>query len=124
MQLNNILKLKYDEFVRQGDVNMVNKTERKNEDRKIFIVESVSTFRIRHAVFATCEEDAADEFIMRDNDDTLTEMSQEHIGANIFSIREVKEKEFIKEFDKDNDYFKNWSKEQKLSTINVIDYEE
>ena len=106
------------------EVNMVDKSVRKNEDRKIFIVESVSLFRIKYAVFATCEEDAADEFTMRAGDDTFNEMSQEHIAEDIFSIREMKEKKFIKEFDKDNDYLKDWSEEQKLAMINVIDYEE
>ena len=106
------------------EVNMVDKSIRKNEDRKIFIVETVGMFRMRYAVFATCEEDAADEFTMKLDDETFHEMSQQHIGENIVSIRKVKESKFIKEFDKDNDYLKSWSEEQKLAMINVIDYEE
>ena len=106
------------------EANMVDKSIRRNEDRKIFIVESVSMFRMRYAVFATCAEDAADEFTMELGNEKFHEMSQQHIGENIVSIRKVKESKFIKEFDKDNDYLKSWSEEQKLAMINVIDYEE
>jgi hypothetical protein len=116
-------KEKYDEFVKQREASMVNTSERKNEDRKIFIVEAVSMFRMRYAVFATCAEDAMDEFTMMAGDTNFKEMSQEHIGENIVSVRKVSEKKFLKQYDYDNEYFKNWTKEQKLSQINVIDYE-
>ena len=99
--------------------------ERKNEDRKIFIVESVSMFRMRHAVFATCAEDAADEHTFRAGDTDFIELSQEHIGENIVSIRKVSEEEYLEIFDEDNgDWKDKWSKAYKLSSINVIDYEE
>jgi len=102
---------------------MVDKTERKNEDRKIFIIDAVSMFRMRYAVFATCAEDAMDEFTMRLDDEIFHEMSQEHIGENIVSVREVSQKKFLKQYDNDNGPC-TWSDEQKLSVINVIDYEE
>lgn len=103
---------------------MVDKTERKNKDRKIFIVETASMFRLRYAVFATCAEDAMDEFIMRQDDEDFHEMSQQHIGENIISVRKVSEKKYLKQYDNDNQYCKNWSNDQKLGVINVIDYEE
>jgi len=119
-------KEKYDEFVKMREANrgnMVDKTERKNENRKIYIVESVSMFRLRYAVFATCEEDAMDEFTMRTDDADFHEMSQQHIGENIISVRKVSEKKFLKQYDNDNGP-STWSDDQKLSVINVIDYEE
>jgi len=116
-------KEKYDEFVKLREASMVNKTERKNEDRKIFIIDAVSMFRMRYAVLATCEEDAMDEFTMRLDDEIFHEMSQQHIGENIVSVREVSQKKFLKQYDNDNGPC-TWSDEQKLSVINVIDYEE
>ena len=119
-------KEKYDEFVKMREANrgnMVDKTERKNENRKIFIVESVSMFRLRYAVFATCAEDAMDEFTMRTDDADFHEMSQQHIGENIVSVRKVSEKKFLKQYDNDNGP-STWSDDQKLSVINVIDYED
>ena len=116
-------KEKYDEFVKLREANMVDMTERKNEDRKIFIVEAVSMFRMRYAVFATCAEDAADEFTMRVGDADFRELSQEHIDENIMSIRKVSEEEYINIFDEDNGPC-TWTDDQKLSAINVIDYEE
>jgi len=101
---------------------MVDMNKRKNEDRKIFIVETVSMFRMRYAVFATCEEDAMDEVNMETGEPTFHEMSQQHIGENIVSVRKVSEKKFLKQYDNDNGP-STWSDEQKLSVINVIDYE-
>jgi len=102
---------------------MVDKTERKNKDRKIFIVESVSMFRLRYAVFATCAEDAMDEFTLRTEDADFHEMSQQHIGENIISVRKVSEKKFLKQYDNDNGPC-TWTDDQKLGVINVIDYEQ
>ena len=116
-------KEEYDEFVKLREANMVDKSVRKNEDRKIFIVETVGMFRMRYAVFATCAEDAADEFTMKLGDETFHEMSQQHIGENIVSIRKVSEKKFLKKYDEDNRP-SSWSDDQKLGMINVIDYEE
>jgi hypothetical protein len=99
------------------------KQPRKNEDRKIFIVETVSMFRMRYAVFATCEEDAMDEVTIETGQPTFHEMSQHHIGENIVSVRKVSEKKYLKQYDNDNGP-SNWSKETKLNQINVIDYED
>ena len=116
-------KKKYDEFVKLREANMVNKTERKNKDREIYIIDAVSMFRMRYAVFATCEEDAMDEFTMRLQDSNFCEMSQKHIDENIVSVRKVSQKKFLKQYDEDNGPC-TWSDEQKLSVINVIDYED
>mgnify|MGYP003334379133 FL=1 len=51
------------------------------------------------------------------------EFSQEHVGTNIFSSREIDKDEFLKLFDKDNAYLKSWSDEEKFKKmINKIDY--
>ena len=114
-------KEKYEEFVKLREANM--NQPRKNEDRKIFIVETVSMFRMRYAVFATCEEDAMDEVTMETGEPTFHEMSQQHIGENIVSVRKVSEKKYLKQYDNDNGP-SIWSEETKLNQINVIDYEE
>jgi hypothetical protein len=74
-------------------------------------------------VFATCAEDAMDEFTLKSGTAAFQEMSQEHIGENIVSVRKVSEKKFLKQYDNDNGP-STWSDDQKLSVINVIDYEE
>jgi hypothetical protein len=95
----------------------------KNDNRKIFIVESVSTFRHKYAIFAENEDDALVEFIMEQDECGFHELSQEHLGEKAELIYRVTEDEFINEFDKTNDYIKHIAKDDKLSYINVIDYE-
>ena len=78
---------------------------------------------MRYVVEAKSEEHALDEVVMNEHDPEFKEFSQEHIGTHIFSSREIKEKGYLKLFDKDNHYLKNWTDEQKLDLINKIDYD-
>ena len=50
-------------------------------------------------------------------------MSQEHMGEIVTSHREITEKEYLKIFDEDNDYLKDWTPEQKFNRIHRIKYE-
>jgi hypothetical protein len=88
------------------------------------MVDVVSTFRIRYVVEAREEEHALDEVVMREHDTDFKEFSQEHLGYHICSSQEMTEQKLIEQFDKDNDYLKNWSDKQKLNTINKIVYED
>ena len=92
--------------------------------KNLYVVDVVSTFRMRYVVEAKEEGHALDEVAIRESDTEFKEFSQEHIGTHIFSSREISKKEYLELFDKDNDYLKTWSKSQKFEFINEIDYEE
>ncbi len=90
-------------------------------EKKLYLVETVSMFRIRYVVEAKEEEHAGDEVVMRSSD--IKEFSQHHVDENILSIRELSRIDYLDLFDKDNDYLSSWSEEEKLRFINKIDYE-
>lgn len=86
-----------------------------------YLVETISVFRMRYVVEAQCAEHAADEVTM--NDSKLSEFSQLHIDEMITSTREINTEEYLRIFDEDNVYLRNWDNLQKLSSINVVDYD-
>ena len=90
----------------------------------IFIIETVSSHRMRYAVEAHTLEDAKDEVAVKTEiyDDDWREMSQYHIGEIISSGREVSPEEYLKVFNEDNDYLSAWPDEQKFQQINHIEY--
>lgn len=84
-------------------------------EQKLFIVEAVSTFKIRYAIQASTQEEA--ENSLKNNE--LQELSQEWLGETVSTSRETNEKNFLKkEFNEA--YNAAWSDEQKLKLINVI----
>jgi len=93
---------------------------------KLVMVDVLSSFRIRYVVRAKNTEDALDEVVMREMIDTdFREFSQKHIQPTaIIDHREITEEEYLRIFDEDNDYLKEWTDEQKKKYINVIDYYE
>ena len=93
-------------------------------EKKLYVVDVMSTFRMRYVVEAECEEHALDEVVCNEHDTEFKEFSQEHIGTHIFSSREVTKEQYLELFDKDNDYLKGWTEEQKLNMINEIDYKD
>ena len=64
-------------------------------------------------------EHAADDVVMERIQD---EFSQLHLGEVITSSREIDRVEYLRLFDEDNDYLKNWTTEQKFKMIHSIDY--
>ena len=86
-----------------------------------YLVETVSVFRIRYVIEAECADHAKDEVTMN-NDGNLREFSQYHVDEMIISAREIDQKEYLRMFDEDNDYLREWDEEQKLEFINTIDY--
>ena len=91
---------------------------------KYVLVDAVSMFRQRYAVAVPEEltDDTAKEWAM----DTVTcedaeEFSQLHLGETISSTRILSEEELLKQYDEDNDYLRDWSNEQKLRCVCVID---
>jgi hypothetical protein len=88
-----------------------------------YLVETVSVFRMRYVVEAKTASDARDEVTMSVGDD-FKEFSQLHLDEMISSTREIDQAEYLRIFDEDNVYLKDWTEEQKLQFVNVINYDE
>lgn len=108
----------------ESDVNREIERMEKNMTEKLYVVDVMSTFRMRYVVKARSEEHALDEVVMEEHNTDFKEFSQEHIGTHIFSSRELTEEQYLELFDKDNDYLKSWTNEQKFGMINHIDYKD
>jgi len=83
---------------------------------KLYLVETMSTFKMRYVIRATSQENAINEV---ENAEEIKEFSQKHIDESIWDTRELSEKEYLELFDKDNDYLKSWKKDAKMMLINV-----
>ena len=88
-----------------------------------YLVETVSLFRIRYVVEAKNASDARDEVTMNVGDN-FHEFSQLHLDEMITSTREIDTAEYLRMFDEDNVYLKDWDEDQKLDFVNVINYDE
>ena len=86
---------------------------------KLFLVDAVSSFRNSYVIRCKDETHAADTVTLQEAD----EVSQEWLGESISRISEITEEQYLKMFDKDNDYLKLWSDEKKMSLIHTVDYE-
>jgi hypothetical protein len=75
---------------------------------------------MRYVIEANNASDAKDEVSMNMGD--LSEFSQLHVDEMITSAREIDKAEYLRLFDEDNDYLKEWSDDHKLGWVNVIDY--
>jgi hypothetical protein len=98
----------------------------KDPKKKLYLVETVSMFRISYMIEAESEEDASEEVMMNvsgDFDENFYEFSQKHLDEVIVSTRQIKRKDFIDLFDKENDYLKSWDVDKKMEYINKIDYD-
>jgi hypothetical protein len=94
--------------------------------KKLFMVETVSMFRMTYVIEAESAEHAADEVVMNTTgayDENFQEFSQKHLDEVIVSTRPLKRKDYIKTFDEENDYLSKWTDELKLRYINKIDYD-
>jgi len=92
-----------------------------------YLVETISMFRERYVIEAKEEEHALDEVTMNilgDYNENFKEFSQYHIGETITSSREIADDEYLKLFDRDNEYLKDWTTEKKWQFVNVINYDD
>jgi hypothetical protein len=87
-------------------------------EEKLYLVETVSMFRHRYAVRARSLEHAKDTVVCEE----ANELSQEHIGENIVSGREITEEEYLGIFDQDNDYLRSWDRDKKMESITQVHY--
>lgn len=85
-------------------------------EKRLFIVETLSTYRHRYAVYAD-NEDAAYQAVA---DESVDEMSQLFLGEVNRGITEVTEQQYLTMFDEDNDYLKSWDADKKLSFITEV----
>lgn len=85
-----------------------------------YLVETISMFRMRYVIEAQEETHACDEVVMNVGD--IREFSQLHLDEVITSSREIDDAEYLRLFDRDNDYLKDWTDDQKLNAVNVLDY--
>ena len=93
-------------------------------EKKLYLVETVSMFRMRYVVEAREEGHAMDEVVCEMGNHEFQEFSQNHIDEVIVSTRELSATDYMNLFDKDNDYLKSWSDSEKMKFINTIEYED
>jgi hypothetical protein len=91
-------------------------------EKKLYLVETVSMFRMRYVIEAREEGHATDEFVMKIGQEDFQEFSQHHMDEVIVSTRELSAKDYLELFDKDNDYLKSWDIAEKMRFINSVDY--
>ena len=91
-------------------------------EKKLYMVETVSIFRMRYVVEARESGHATDEVVMQMGNHEFKEFSQHHVDECITSVRELSASDYMKEFDTDNDYLAKWPVEKKIEFINSIVY--
>ena len=92
--------------------------------KKLYLVETVSMFRMRYVVEAREEGHAMDEVVCEMGNHEFQEFSQKHIDEVIVSSRELSATDYMNLFDKDNDYLASWTDQEKMKLINIIKYED
>jgi coenzyme F420-reducing hydrogenase alpha subunit len=99
-------------------------SEVKEMEKKLYLVETVSMFRMRYVIEAREASHAEDEFVMEIGKESFKEFSQHHMDEVIVSTRELSATDYMNLFDTDNDYLKSWPIDKKMEFINTIDYKE
>lgn len=89
--------------------------------KKLFLVDTLSTFRIRYAIEAESEREAEALVLDNSSNDYLKEFSQKHLGMTLISAHEMNESAYLNIFNQDNDYLESWSDEEKMIYINRIE---
>jgi hypothetical protein len=108
------------EFIDNKDGSYTMRKVEESPDEKYYLVECISTYRMRYVVRALREEHAEDTVAV----EQAKEFSQKWMGENIISTRELTRDEIIDMCNKDNDYVKTWSDEKKFEafvTENIYD---
>ena len=115
------------EFYNMMMASKLKKEENKVAKKKLYIVDTISTFRHRYVIEAAELEHAYDEVTMVDsgNDaDSFESVSQRYLGETIIDGREITKKDFtkmLKDFAEDkNEGCSHWMGDK---LIRVIDYD-
>jgi len=95
--------------------------------KKLFVVDTISSFRMRYVIEAEELEHAHSEVLMRNSNDktAFEEMTQRYLGETVLDGREITKKEFnsmLTQYETDKDELSSYWMGEKL--IRVIDYDE
>ena len=93
-------------------------------EKKLYLVETISRFRLRYVVEDREEGHAMDEVVCEMGNHEFHEFSQKHIDEVIVSTRELSATDYMNLFNQDNDYLKSWTDKDKMKFINTIEYED
>ena len=111
----------------QDAVNAMSDKQTKPPKKKLYIVDTIVTFRHKYVIEADALEHAYDEVTMRDSgaeEDNFCEVTQRYLGEVITDGREIDKKEFkklLKTLEKDKDEMASYWMGDKL--IRKIDYD-
>ena len=93
-------------------------------DKQYVVVTATSTHRMRYVVPMDELQKLNEDYIVDPKwaldlvkCEEVEEFSQLHLGEQIIDSVVMNEEEILELFDKDNDYLKEWSKEQKIKHI-------
>ena len=89
-------------------------------EHPLYLVETISVFRMRYVVSAKNADHACDSVVLEE----AQELSQKHIDENIVSVREINRLDYRKIFDEDNAYLKDWDLDKKFGMVHVVDYDD
>lgn len=84
-----------------------------------YLVETISYFRHHYVIECESADHAGDTVVMNEAE----EMSQKHIDESIISIREIDDTEYLRVFNEDNDYLREWTDEQKFRYVHKVEYD-
>ena len=118
------MELNMENNIMKGAEQMSDKGYETAPLKKLYVVDIVSSFRLRYVVEAKEESHALDEVVCREHETEFKEFSQEHLGTHIFDSREITLEQYHELFMRDNQYLKSWKNEQQRTFINKIDYKE
>jgi hypothetical protein len=83
-----------------------------------YLVETISYFRHRYVIECDSAEHAKDTVTMNEAE----EMSQLHIDESITSCSIIDDTAYLRIFNEDNDYLREWSDEEKFKFVHKVDY--
>ena len=95
-------------------------------EKKLVLIDTISTHRIRYAVEIEATDNdkaieyALDNWILEQENVDFKEFSQKHMGSMDISSRVISREEYLKVFDQDNDYMKDFTNDVKFNFINRI----
>ena len=92
-----------------------------SNEKKLFVVETVSMFKLKYVIRAKSLEHAYDSVVC----DAPNDISQQHLDEIIFSGKEISEQEYLEmyQIDKNMNYMNSWSDDKKLEQIHEINYD-
>jgi DNA-binding GntR family transcriptional regulator len=82
-----------------------------------YLVETIDMFRMRYVIECESAEHAKDVVTMKEAE----EFSQLHLDETIGYARVIDDAEYLRLFDEDNDYLKEWSEEQKFKYVHKVE---